>query len=354
LKAETRELHASRPFGNLASGEPIEAHVLQGAGGMSVQLLTYGAIVSHLRVPDRHGNIGDVVLGFNRLEDYLKPHPFFGAIAGRVAGRISGGRFTLNGHPYTLAKNNGPNHLHGGERGFDKRIWSAEPIESDEAGSVRLSRISPTREEGYPGTVSASVTFTVTADNRFIVDVEATSDAPTPFSLTHHSYFNLAGEGTGSIEEHELQILADTHVPADESFGLRGRREAVKANDLRRPRRLAEVIPNLHGQHGDLYFVNRQSPTSQRECIPAARLVDPASGRAMTVSTTEDYLQLYTGAKLDGSLIGKSCRAYGPFAGLCLECEGYPDGANVPELGDIILGPGQVARQRTVYAFSTV
>jgi aldose 1-epimerase len=354
LKAQTRESHASRPFGKLA-GEPIEAHVLQGGGGMSVQILTYGAIVSHLRVPDRNGKLTDVVLGFDRLEDYLKPHPYFGVMAGRVAGRISGARFTLDGHTYSLAKNDSSNHLHGGERGFDKRVWSAAPVrEDDDAISLRLSRISPAGEEGYPGTISVSVTFTVTADNRFIIDVEAKTDAPTPFSLTHHSYFNLAGEASGSTEGHELQILADTYVPADESFGLCGRREAVKANDLRRPRRLADVIPKLHRQHGDLYFVNRPSGYSQRECIPAARLVDPASGRAMTVSTTEDYLQLYIGVKLDGSLIGKSGRAYGPFAGLCLECEGYPDGANVPELGDSILRPGQVARQTTVYAFSVV
>jgi aldose 1-epimerase len=353
LKAETRELHASRPFGNLPGGESIDAHVLQSAGGMSVQILTYGAIVSHLRVPDRHGNLADVVLGFNQLEDYLKPHPYFGAMAGRVAGRITAGRFTLDGHTYALAKNNGPNHLHGGERGFDKKVWSTTLIDpDDDAASLRLSCVSPAGEEGYPGTVSTAVTFTVTADNRFIIDLEARTDAPTPFSLTHHSYFNLAGEASGSIEGHELQILADTYVPADESFALLGRRETVKANDFRRPRPLTDVIPNLHGQHGDLYFVNRPSGSSQRECVLAARLVDPISGRAMTVSTTEDYLQLYTSAKLDGSLIGKSGRAYGPFAGLCLECEGYPDGANVPELGDIILRPGQVARQTTIYAFS--
>jgi aldose 1-epimerase len=342
-------------MGKLPGGEAVEAHVLSGAGGLSVQVLTYGAIVSHLRVPDRHGRLGDVVLGFDRLEDYLKAHPYFGVMAGRVAGRISGGRFNLDGRAYELARNDGPNHLHGGKLGFDKKLWSVTGVQGDERGvSLRMSRVSPDGEEGYPGTVDVSVTFIVTVDNKFIVDVEATADAPTPFSLTHHSYFNLSGEGSGTIEEHELEIFGDAYAPADESFGLIGRRQAVGANDFRRARRMGEVIPQLHGQHGDLYFVNRPAGRERKACVPAARLVDPASGRVMEVSTTEDCLQLYTGAKLDGKLVGKSGRVYGPLAGLCLECEGYPDGANVPELGDIILRLGRVARQRSVYAFSVV
>ena len=342
-------------MGKLPGGEAVEAHVLSGAGGLSVQVLTYGAIVSHLRVPDRDGKLSDVVLGFDRLEDYLKPHPYFGVMAGRVAGRISGGRFNLDGRAYELARNDGPNHLHGGKLGFDKRLWSVAAVNADERGvSLRLSRVSPDGEEGYPGTVEVSVTFIVTMENKFIVDVEAKADAATPFSLTHHSYFNLSGEGSGTIEGHELEILADAYAPADESFGLMGRREAVKANDFRRARRMGEVIGQLHGQHGDLYFVNRPAGRMPRACVAAARLVDRVSGRVMEVSTTEDCLQLYTGAKLDGKLVGKSGRAYGPLAGLCLECEGYPDGANVPELGDIILRPGRVARQRSVYAFSVV
>jgi aldose 1-epimerase len=352
LKSDTRESHAVRPFGVVAGGRVVDAHVLEGAGGISAQILTYGAIVSHLRVPDRRGKLCDVVLGFDRLEDYLKPHPYFGAMAGRVAGRITGGKFALDGRQYSFARNDGPNHLHGGVIGFDKHVWYATPISADDdAVAIRLSRISPAGEEGYPGTVNVSVTYTLTAENQFIVDVEAMTDAPTPFSLTHHSYFNLAGEGSGSTENHTLQIFADTYVPVTESFALDGRRESVKANDLREPRRLGDLILNLYGQHGDLYFVKRDQ---HGECVPAARLADPTSGRVLTVSTTEYYIQLYTGAKLDGTLKGKSGRRYGPFGGLCLECEGFPDGANVPALGDIILRPGRAARQTTIYAFSIV
>jgi aldose 1-epimerase len=353
LKAETRESHSVRPFGVIAGRKPVDAHLLEGAPGISAQIITYGATVTHLRVPDRDGKLSDVVLGFNQLDDYLKPQPYFGAMAGRVGGRITGGQFALDGRRYSLARNDGPNHLHGGIVGFDKHIWSATRGKaSNGAVSVRLSRVSPDGEEGYPGNVNASVTYTVTADNQFIVDVVATSDAPTPFSLTHHSYFNLAGEGSGSTEDHELQIFADTFVPVTDSFALTGRHEVVNANDLRRSRRLGDVIPKLYGQHGDLYFVNRPKEKSSLECVPAARLTDPASGRVLTVSTTEDYIQLYTGAKLDSSLMGKSGRRYGPFGGLCLECEGYPDGANNPAFGDIILRPGRTVRQTTIYAFS--
>jgi aldose 1-epimerase len=353
LKAETRESHVVRPFGTIAGRKPIDAHLLEGAGGIYAQIITYGAIVTHLRVPDRDGKLSDVVLGFNQLDDYLKPHPYFGAMAGRVAGRITGGQFAVDGQRYSVARNDGPNHLHGGIVGFDKHIWSGTRVKGNsDAVSVRLSRVSPAGEEGYPGNVNVNVTYTVTADNQFIVDAIATSDTPTPFSLTHHSYFNLAGEGSGPTQGHELQIFADSYVPVTESFALTGRREAVSANDLRQPRRLADVIPKLYGQHGDLYFVDRPPETSPLECVPAARLTDPASGRVLTVSTTEDYIQFYTGAKLDGSLTGKSGRPYGPFGGLCLECEGYPDGANVPALGDIILRPGRTARQTTIYAFS--
>ncbi|MGN6370506.1 MAG: aldose epimerase family protein [Phycisphaerae bacterium] len=328
-----------------------EGYSLTSPGGLALRAIARGATVTHLWAPDRWGRQADLVLGFADDAQYGMPHPYFGVMAGRVAGRISGARFELNGRPYPLARNDPPNHLHGGVRGFDKQIWQGEKLDEQ---SVRFTRVSPDGEEGYPGRVEVQVTYTVSAGNAFIVDVEATTDAATPFSLTHHSYFNLAGEASGeSVEGHELEIVADDYAPADGQMGLMGKRERVTSgNDFRRRRLLSEAIPQLHAQHGDLYFVRREAGVA--EPVPAARLVHVGSGRVMSVSTTEDCIQLYTGVGLDGTLRGKSGRAYGRHAGLCLECEGYPDGANTPALGDVILRPGEKAIQRTIYAFSTV
>lgn len=337
-----------RPFGSLPTGEPVGLHMLTNANGMSVSLLTFGGIVTALRAPDRHGVQSDVVLGFDTLAPYLAPHPYFGAITGRVAGRITDAAFTLDGVAYPLARNDPPNHLHGGVRGFDKHLWSARPFtRGDGDESLRLSRVSPDGEEGYPGNVSVAVTYTLTSGNALVIETEASADRATPFSLTHHSYFNLAGEGSGSVENHALQIHADAYAPADATMTLSGRREPVtRANDFRKPRRVGDAIPGLHQKHGDLYFV---SGSGLHE---VAILGEPSSGRRLTVSTTEACIQFYTGKSLDGTLVGKSGRAYGPYSGLCLECEGYPDGANTPALGDIILRPGNTLRQTTIYAFS--
>lgn len=317
--------------------------------------MTYGGIVTRLLAPDREGHLADVVLGLSNLDSYLAGHPHFGAITGRVAGRITGARFTLDGKTYELARNQAPNHLHGGIEGFDKKIWTATPIAGPDGGcSLRLTCRSRDGEEGYPGTVDVSVTYTVTADNIFSIDTEAVTDRPTPFNITHHSYFNLAGEGSGSIAGHLLRIHADQYVPANEHLTLLGRYASVDgANDFRESRRLGAAIPDLFLNHGDLYLL-RRSRHSASELTPAARLVEPFSGRALDVSTTESHLQLYTGAMLDGSLTGKSGVAYARHAGVCLECHGYPDGANAPDFSDNILRPERPQRHTTMYAFSTV
>ncbi|HSV13632.1 MAG TPA: aldose epimerase family protein [Tepidisphaeraceae bacterium] len=344
----------SRNCGHLPGGETVDAFVLEGAGGVALEAITLGGIVTRLLVPDQRGNRADVVLGFADLAGYLRPHPYFGAIAGRVAGRISGSRFTIDGQTHSLSCNEPPNHLHGGARGFDKRLWSAQPVaRADGAPSLRLSRISPNGEEGYPGNLRVSVTYAITARNEFIIDSEATTDRPTPISLTHHSYFNLSGEGSSSVAHHKLQIMASRYAPTDSAFAFIGRRDAVDGNDFRAARRMSDAIPHLYGQHGDLYFIDRPAP-SPATLVDAAQLIDPSSGRVMTVRTTEACIQLYTGTGLDGSIVGKSGRPYGPFAGMCLECEGFPDGANRPDLGNVILRPGGVFRQTTVYAFSTL
>jgi len=339
-----------RFFGSLPTGESVDAFTLTNAAHASVTILTLGGIVSSLRMPDRHGVFADVVLGFDHLAAYVAGHPYFGAIAGRVAGRITEARFTLDDIIHPLAANDGSNHLHGGLRGFDKHVWSAHPVtRPDGADSLRLTRLSPDGEEGYPGNVTVAVTYTLTADHALIIDTEASTDQATPFSLTHHGYFNLAGEGSGSVANHTLQIHADAYAPTDAAMTILGRREFVTAaNDFRQPRLLAEAIPHLHQHHGDLYFLS--ASTGLRE---VARLTEPTSGRILSVTTTEACLQLYTGVSLDDSLIGKSGRPYGPHDGLCLECEGYPDGANTPALGDIILRPGTPQRHTTTYAFTT-
>lgn len=344
---------SSRTFGILPDGRIVRSWTLTNAVGASLELIEYGGIVTHLRMPDLAGNIADLVLGFDTLAPYLAAHPYFGVIAGRVAGRITGGRFTLDGETHELVRNDPPNHLHGGATGFDKKLWSATPIvRVDGADSVRLTLESPDGEEGYPGHVAAAVTFTLTARNEFVFETELSSDRPTPASLTHHSYFNLAGENSGPATDHELQIFADTFAPTDAKMTLLGRRASVvEGGDFRTARRIGDVLPRILAAHGDLYFVNRPAGDTNA-LLPAARVRAPSNGRVMEVRTTEDCIQFYSGVGLDGSLTGKSGTPYAKHHGFCLECEGYPDGANVPALGDIIVRPGKPRRHTTVYAFS--
>ncbi|HKN21771.1 MAG TPA: aldose epimerase family protein [Terracidiphilus sp.] len=336
----------------LPAGQMVEAWTLTGRGGLVLEAITYGGIVTRLLAQDRNGSAGDVVLGFNDLDSYLGGHPYFGAITGRVAGRISGAAFTLNGNTYRLARNDPPNHLHGGPEGFDKCLWSAAPVDrEDGAPSLRRSYHSPDGEEGYPGNVHVTVTYTVTNQNEFLIESEALSDRTTSLSLTHHSYFNLAGEQSGSIADHRLEIFASEFVPVDENLIATGRLEATSrhGNDFQTPRRIGDVIGQLYRGHGDLYALPKRNGNEMRL---AARLEDPEGGRVMTVSTTQSYLQLYTGSHLNCSTKGKSGFVYARHAGVCLECEGYPDAASAARRNDILLHPGQMQRHATAYAFS--
>jgi aldose 1-epimerase len=241
--------------------------------------------------------------------------------------------------------------LHGGVRGFDKRIWSATSVtRPDGSPSLRLSYYSPDAEEGYPGNIDISVTYTITHNNTFLIETEAISDQLTVLNLTHHSYFNLGGESHASVADHRLTIFADQFVPAGEHMRLQGRLEPVGPdNDFRCPHRLGEMIPLLSQQHGDLYALRGGQAGEMKLAVHCE---DPASGRAMTVLTTNSYLQFYTGRFLDGSHIGKSGIAYGPYAGLCLECQGYPDAADARLRNEILLQPGRAQRHATAYAFS--
>ena len=321
-------------------------------------MTNFGGIITRMLVPDRDGKLADVVLGFNRLEDYVAPHPYFGAIVGRVAGRTTGAQFVLDEQAYPLVKNDGENHLHGGIEGFDKKLWTAECV-TDEHGqaSLRLCYVSPDGEEGYPGNLKMFVTYTFTDDNALIIDSECSTDRATPVVLTNHSYFNLAGEGEGTIHDHVLQVRGDICALNDGRMTLLGKAVPVAggANDFNEPRRIGEVLPQLHMQHGAHYFLREPSvnEAASHPLVHVAKVIHSETGRVLDVSTTEECLQFYTGVSLDGTLVGKSGRAYGPHAGLCLECEAYPDGANVPALGSNILRPGNVLRHTTIYAFST-
>ncbi|MEX0330968.1 MAG: aldose epimerase family protein [Puniceicoccaceae bacterium] len=346
---DTTPTLTSRPYGDMPDGRDVTAWTLRNAAGMELEVLTYGGIVSRLIVPDGGGERRDVVLGFNDLAAYLNNKPFAGATVGRIAGRVPDGIIEVEGKPYHLLQNDGTNHLHGGAIGFDKRLWSAEGVErADGAPSVRLSYTSPAGEEGYPGEVLVAVTYTVTQDNAFLYETEVTASEPTPVSLTHHAYFNLAGEGSGSIEDHELVILSDSVAAADEEMTLLGGKEPVagKPCDLSTRKRVGDIIPGIWQEHGDLYWLGEAE-----ELRPVARLFHPPTGQVMEVSTTETCLQFYTGKDFDGSLTGKSERAYTRCAGLCLETEGYPAATTQAGFGDIIVRPGNPQRRITKFAF---
>jgi aldose 1-epimerase len=363
---------SSRAFGTLSTGETVEAWTISGSGGLAAEILAYGGIVRTLLAPGRDGRLDDMVLGFDELESYLTDRAYFGAVIGRIAGRVSEGRSFVDGKCYPLARNEGSNHLHGGFEGFHRKLWKATPLaqsrnpefrdleprdgELRDRPSLRLEYFSPDGEEGYPGSVNVAVTYTITPENVLEIRSEATSDRPTPLSLTFHSYFNLAGAASGSIGDHELQIHADEFVAVDEKMTLLDDLRCVNnGNDFRRTRRMEDAIPELFRNHGDLYRIRKTAEeASSSGPVHAAQLSHRPSGRVMDVSTTATYLQLYTGVGLDGSVKGKQGIRYERHAGLCLECEGYPNGASKPAMGDILLHPGQVQREITRFAFRTM
>lgn len=342
-------------YGAMPGGGEVNRYTLTNSQGMVLTAIDYGGIITELHVPDREGELRDVVLGLNSLEEYLRGHPFFGAIAGRVAGRITGAAFTLDGVEYRLACNNPPNHLHGGIDGFDKKRWASEASESAEGTpSLTLRYTSPDGEEGYPGSVSIEIVYSLTPDNALRIDYEATTDRATPLSMTNHSYFNLAGDGSGDIGEHLLTIHTDLYVPTDEDLTLCGRVESLSgtAVDFSSEKAIGEIIGEPLQTHGDNYMVRHDDAG---DLAPVATVRNPASGIVMDVLSTESCVQFYTGKFLgDDPIKGKSGRVYAAYDGFCLECHGYPDGVNVPEVDDIILRPEETYQQTTIYRFSTV
>ena len=354
LAVEKTATATSAPFGQLENG-PLTIYTLTNVNGMEVRTIPYGAIIVSIRVPDRSGHMDDVVLGFDRLEGYLGTHPFFGAVAGRYANRIANGTFSLDGQTYTLAKNNGPNALHGGLKGFDKKLWNAELFDHDGQVGVVYTVDSADGEEGYPGNLHVRVTYTLGRDNELAVEYEASTDKATPINLTQHSYFNLAGEGSGDILGHRLTIDAERFTPVDATLIPTGDLAAVDGTplDFRRATPIGARIDadneqlKIAGGYDHNYVLNRDRDA----VLHAARLEDLRSGRTLDVSTTEPGLQFYSGNFLDGKITGKSKHVYGRRAGLCLETQHFPDSPNHASFPSTILRPGERFRSKTVFAF---
>jgi aldose 1-epimerase len=340
-------------FGQTADGRPVDLYVLTNAHGLKAKVITYGGIITELHTPDRNGKSGDVVLGFDSLKGYLAGHPYFGAIVGRVANRIAKGKFTLGGKVYQLAVNNGPNALHGGLQAFDKKVWKAEPVEGADGPGVRLSYVSADGEEGYPGNLSVTVTYTLTNQDELRIDYKATTDKDTPVNLSNHSYVNLGGPGGGDILGHELMLAADQYTPVDATLIPTGEIKPVKGTplDFTTPTPIGARIDQLKGDPGgyDHNFVLRGGGKS---LALAARVHEPKTGRVMEMYTTEPGVQFYTGNFLDGKLTGKSGVVYKKHAGFCLEAQHFPDSVNHPNFPSVILKPGNTYTQTTVYKFS--
>jgi aldose 1-epimerase len=345
--------HDTQTFGKTADGQEVKVHTLTNLKGLRVRLIDYGATLISVEAPDRNGKNANITLGFPTLDGYLQRHPFFGSTAGRYANRIAKGKFTLDGKTYTLATNNGPNHLHGGKKGFDAVLWKAEPVSSPEYIGVSFQYTSPDGEEGYPGTLKSTVTYTLNNANELAIDYSATTDKPTVLTLTNHSYWNLAGAGSGDVLKHEMMINADKYLPIDDTSIPLGELAPVKGTpfDFTTPHAIGERIGELkkepHKTKGyDHCFVLRGQ---DGKLSLAARVKEPTSGRVMEVFTTEPGVQLYCGNFLDGS---PSAGGYKQHDGFCLETQHYPDSPNQPQFPSSVLRPRETYRSRTMHRFS--
>src|SRR5438270_1009453 len=345
-----------KAWGKTAKGEEIEPYTLRN-GKAEVSIATWGATVTSLRVPDRNGAIADVVLGFDSLEPYMKEHPFFGVVVGRYANRIGQGRFTLDHKEYKLTINNGKNQLHGGPEGFYRKVWKAEEVQAKDGPALKLTYVSPDGEEGYPGTLTASVIYTLTDDGSLRMEYTATTDKLTVVNLTNHAYFNLSGPGEGDILGEELMIKAARFTPVDETSIPTGELRSVANTpfDFRKPTALGARInaddQQLKiGKGYDHNFVLDGGVTKKPRLV--ASMHDPKSGRVLEILTTEPGLQLYTGNYLDGTIKGKGGKVYAYRGAFCLESQHYPDSPNHPSFPPVVLKPGKKYQSTTLYHFT--
>ncbi|MBX3016067.1 MAG: galactose mutarotase [Caldilineaceae bacterium] len=344
-----------QPFGQTAAHQAVDRYTLTNDHQIAVEVLTYGGIIAALRTPDRNGQVAEVVLGFDTLADYEERNPFFGCITGRYANRIARGQFVLDGVPYPLATNNGPNHLHGGLRGFDKVVWQAESRRGADAVALDLHYQSPAGEEGYPGTLAVTVTYTLTNQNELRIDYRATTDQATILNLTNHTYFNLAGGGP--IADHIIQIDADRLTPVDATLIPTGELASVAATpfDFRQATPIGERIdqgdPQLRFGGGyDHNWVLNRPETGLRHVIT---VTEPTTGRCLDVATTQPGVQFYTGNMLPDRLVGRGGQIYTKRTGFCLETQHFPDSPNQPHFPSTVLRSGEGYHETTIFTFST-
>ena len=354
---------AQAPFGRMPDGTAVDVFTLTNDHGVEIRAINYGCIIASIRVPDRHARVYDIVLGHETLEGYLTRSRFFGAVVGRYANRIAKGRFTLDGKTIDLATNNGPNHLHGGIRGFDKVVWTAEGFDHSGDAGVIFKYTSADGEEGYPGALDTHVTYTLTPRNELAIVYEAWTDKPTVINLTQHSYFNLGGDGSGEITGHELTIHADRFTPVDATQIPTGEIAPVDGTpfDFRKATVIGARIDADHEQirrgkgYDHNWVINTSAGSGQAaQLVPAARVVDPRSRRILTVATTEPGMQFYSGNNLDGTLVGKTGRGYGRRSGLCLETQHFPDSPNQANFPSTVLRPGERFQSKTVFTFGVI
>jgi aldose 1-epimerase len=355
------------PFGTAPDGSPVERWTLSN-GDITMRVLTWGGVIQTLEVPDAHGDVDNVVLGFADLAGYVgDDDPYFGSLIGRYGNRIADGSFTLNGTTYELPLNNGPNTLHGGPTGFDDQVWEATDVSDGEVAALQLDLVSPDGDQGFPGTLTTTVTYTLDAESRLTVHYEATTDAPTVVNLTQHTYWNLAGEGSGTIYDHELQINASGYTPVDDTLIPTGEIAPVEGTpfDFREPTAIGARIRDnnqqlLYGQGYDHNWALDREDNGAREgsdaedaLEQAAVLHDPHSGRTLTISTTEPGLQFYSGNFLDGTLVGTSGTIYRQSDGLALETQHFPNSPNEPSFPSTELRPGEIYDSTTVFELSS-
>ena len=342
-------------FGTTSDGQPVDLYTLSNSSGTELRVTNYGGIIVALRVGDRNGKLADIVLGHDELKGYFSNSPYFGAIVGRYANRIAGGKFKLDGAEYHLATNNGPNSLHGGLKGFDQAVWNTSTSSGSDGDTVAFSYTSKDGEEGYPGNVQIKVSYTLTKHNELIVDYVATTDKATPINLTQHTYFNLQGEGAGNVLRHEIRLNAEHYTPVDKSLIPTGEILTVKGTplDLTSPTAIGAHIDSTFDQmalargYDHNYVINRTNDSLQF----AARVREPISGRVLEVYTTEPGIQFYTGNFLDGSIKGKQGHVYQQRSGFCLETQHYPDSPNHSNFPSTILRPGTTFHSTTKYRF---